>query len=130
MAIEPTILPSELTARFIFQKTYFRASDHSVRHNAYIPNRNGETSIYRIDNLSDQEITEIGIKYVGEVIGKPLLGRSELLVSEVLDQSLKVISTPEPHKRHANIVDWPDDKAECKMLALELASKASLYLIN
>jgi hypothetical protein len=95
-----------------------------------MPNREGETSIYRIDNLSDTEIIEIGTQYVANVLGKPLLGRAEILVSEVLEQNLEVVPAPNPHPRHANITNWPDERDASRMIALELSNKAELRLLE
>lgn len=127
--MDKKILESELTARFINQKPYYRPGNKTVRHNAFMPNSKGETSIYRIDDLSDPEISEIGKQFVASVLGKPLLGRAEIFVSEVLEHDLNVISAPNPHPRHANITDWPNDREASRMIAVELSNKAQLRLL-
>ncbi len=128
--MEETVLPSELTARFITQKSYYRSKDRTVRHNAFMPNKNGETSVYRTTQLTESEIYEIGKRYVADIWGKSLLGRAEIFVSNILKRRLRVQADPNPHPRHANIVDWPEDKSKHKMIAMELADDAQLHLIN
>lgn len=95
-----------------------------------MPNRNGETSVYRTIDLSEKEIYEIGQRYVAEVLGKGLLERAEIVVSTILEQDLRVEPYPDPHPRHANIVDWPEDKSKCRLIAIELAAAAQLHLID
>lgn len=93
-----------------------------------MPNRQGETSIYRIDGLSDSEINEIGENYVSKLLDKPLLGRAEIFVSEVIEHNLNVVSAPNPHARHANITNWPNEREAVRMIAVELSAKARLRL--
>jgi len=127
--LEETIQSSEPIARFITDKAYFRPSNKTVRHNAFMPNRDGETSVYRIIGLVDPEIFEIGQRYVANKRNKPLLGRADIEVSKVFDRDLSVISDPNPHPRHANIVDWPEEREKYRLLAVELAAEAELHLL-
>lgn len=59
---------------------------------------------------------------------KPVIGRGDLIAQIVFDQQLRVIPHPIPHKRHANIVDWPDEPGSDfeLMKATELANQAKL----
>jgi len=88
--------PVEPLARFILQKGYFRPSDTSVKHNAFMPNKNGETSVYRIQRLADEEVYQIGREHVASILGRPLLGRADVLTSDVLELSLRVEPEPSP----------------------------------
>lgn len=128
--MEEKVSPSESVARFITQKNYYRPSDRTVKHNAFMPNRDGETSVYRIIGLDDVEIFAIGRQFVASVINKPLKGRADIGVSKILKRDLRVEPNPDPHPRHANIVDWPEDKLKHRYIALELAAEAKLKLIN
>ena len=129
MKLQDTISPLECLARFILQKKWYRA-DKTIRHNAFMPNQNGEVSVYRTKDLTCQQINEIGHLHVAEIQNKKLLGRAEIVTSSILKQDLKVEPEPRPHPRHANIVEWPADKSEHKMIAIELAAEAQLHLIN
>lgn len=127
--MEELVSPSEPTARFITQRSYYRSSDKTVKHNAYMPNKNGETSIYRTTGITDSEIYKIGQKYVGEEIGRSIKGHAEIVTSEIIKHELAVKADPSPHPRHANIIDWPEDKTKQRIIAVELADKALLHLI-
>ncbi|MCK4728160.1 MAG: hypothetical protein KAT27_04495 [Desulfobacterales bacterium] len=112
------------------QRKYYRPSDNTVRHNAFMPNREGKTSVYRIGDLTNEEIYGIGREYVAEPLGKPLLGRADIVSSHIMDIELRIESHPDPHPRHANIVNWPPDKSKQKMIAVEIANEAQLHLID
>ena len=127
--MEELVSPTEPTARFITQKAYYRPGDKTVKHNAYMPNKDGETSIYRTSGITHPEICEIGQKYVGDIIGRSIKGHAEIVVSEILKHRLAVEPDPSPHPRHANIISWPKDKAEQKIIAIELAANALLHLM-
>ena len=129
MEIEDRISPSEPVTRFIMEKSYYRPSDRTVRHNAFMPNREGATSVYRIEDLCEIEVYEIGHQYVAQKIGKTLLGHADIIVSDILKQTLEVEPDPIPHPRHANMVGWPDDRSRHRMIALELARDAQLHLL-
>jgi len=117
---------SEILARFIFSIRMYRA-DNSIRHTAFIPNpKNSETSVFRISDISDDEIWEIGDS-VGVIREKPILGRADITAAVVMSKDLKIIPE-EPPERHANIIGWSNDLSKQKMIALELASEAQLHL--
>jgi len=94
-----------------------------------MPNKNGETSIYRTTGITDSEIYKIGQKYVREKIGRSIKGHAEIVTSEIIKHELAVKADPSPHPRHANIIDWPEDKTKQRIIAVELADKALLHLI-
>ncbi len=117
---------SEILARFIFSIRMYRA-DNSIRHTAFMPNpKNNETSVFRISDISDDEIWEIGDS-VGVIREKPILGRADITAAVVMSKDLKIIPE-EPPERHANIIGWSNDLSKQKMIALELASEAQLRL--
>jgi len=128
--LEEELSPSESVARFITQKSYYRPSNLTVRHNAFMPNRYGETSVYRIIDLDDEKIFEIGQRFVADEMKKPLMGRADIVVSKIFERDLKIEPDPKPHPRHANIVDWPEDESKHKLIALELAAEAELHLTS
>ncbi|MCD6293398.1 MAG: hypothetical protein J7M20_00405 [Deltaproteobacteria bacterium] len=128
--MEEKVSDSEPVCRFITGKDYYRPSDGTVRHNAFMPNREGETSVYRVIDLTDNAIFEIGCLFVAEKKGKPLKGRADILVSDILEKKLKVHSQPTPHPRHANIVAWPEDRTKVRLLAQQLAADATLTFVS
>jgi hypothetical protein len=125
-----SILASEWLTRYILDKKNYRF-DGTVRHNAFMPPiRINEVSIYRIIGLNDIGIWRIGNNFVAQIIGKPLLARADILASHVLENNLSVSPAIKIHPRHANIIDWPKDRSEQKMVAIELAAKAQLHLLK
>lgn len=130
--LDELISPDESITRFISQKTYFRPSNKTVRHNAFMPNRDGETSVYRIIGIDEAEIYEIGKEFYSDIIDKPLLGRADIVVLEILKHELTVEPEPAPHPRHANILNWPDEDEGSKrrLIAVQLAAEAQLHLIE
>jgi hypothetical protein len=124
--VEP-ITPSEVLSRFIMQTNWYRLSDNCVRYAAFMPNpKNGETSVYRISGISDREVWEIGDREVGLKRDKPILGRADIGASFVITKGLNVVPS-EPPIRHANIIGWPEQKSEQRLVALELAAEAIFY---
>lgn len=83
--------------------------------------------MFRISSLSDNEIWEIGDSEVSQKRGSPLLGRADISAFHVFDKKLKVIPDNNP-PLHANIVGWPEEKSKQKLIAMELAESAQLYL--
>ena len=128
--MEEALSPSESVARFITQKVYYRPSDGTVRHNAFMPYKQKETSVYRIIDLDDEKVFEIGHRFVAVVLNNPLLGRADIVVSKILEKDLRVEPYPIPHPRHANIVDWPAEKSKHRLIAIELAAEAELHLLT
>jgi hypothetical protein len=124
--VEP-VTPSEVLSRFIMQTNWYNLSDNRVKYAALMPNpKNGETSVFRISGISDREVWEIGDREVGLKRDKPVLGRADIGVSFVITKGLKVVPS-EPPVRHANIVGWPEEKSEQRLVALELAAEAIFY---
>ncbi len=124
--VEP-VIPSEVLSRFIMQTNWCRPSDNRVRYAAFMPNpKSGETSVFRISGISDREVWEIGDREVGLRRDKPVLGRADIGASFVITKGLNVVPS-EPPIRHANIVGWPEEKSEQRLVALELAAEAIFY---
>lgn len=119
--------PSEILSRFILQKDWYRPSDNSVKHAAFMPNpKNGETSVFRISGISHKEVWDIGDREVAKIRNKPILGRADIGASNVMAKDLKVLPI-EPPVRHANITGWPEEKSKQILIALELAAEAHFH---
>ncbi len=85
----------------------------------------GGTSVFRVAELLDEEVWELGDEHVAAVRGKDVIARANVLVSDVLEINLSVDPDDTP-PRHANIAGWADSKSEIRQQALELAAKATL----
>jgi len=94
-----------------------------------MPPANLKLSVYRTDKLSELDIWRIGEKRVAGKAKPPrnLHGRADIKALQVVETGLQIIPDNVP-PRHANIIDWPDEKSEIIEIALELAANASLAL--
>ncbi len=122
--MEPVDL-SETLSRFVLSRKWIRA-DSTVRHIVFTPDQKGDTSVFRISGITNNEIWDIGDREVAPKRNRPILGRADVIASFVISKGLKVIPS-EPPKRHADITDWPEEKSEQKQIALELAAEAEFY---
>ena len=123
-----SVAASEQIARYILSKRYFSVSNRTVKYGAYLPAPNGETSVYRISNISEKGIWDIGCKYVAGPSKRTLHARGDTAAVAITKTGLEIASETTPHPLHANIVNWPSEKDEQKMLAVEIANKATLVM--
>lgn len=92
-----------------------------------MPASTGETSVFRTSALTDSQIWDLGERNVARERKMQLLGRGDIYSSVVVDKGLKIAADNNP-PRHANITGWPEEKSKQKMIAIELAVNATLYL--
>lgn len=118
---------SESLSRFILSKKYYSIEKKIVKYAAFLPNNNGETSVFRTSGIPDKEIWDIGDREVSTIRQKPILGRADIIAYLVLKKGLEVIPS-EPPERHANIAGWPDERSKQRLIALELAAESQLHL--
>ena len=121
------IKPEEYLTRYIFHKNHFSATQKRPKYVVFLPSPRGETSVFCISDLSDNEIWNIGDREVAQKRGLPLLGRADILAFHVFNKNLKLIPDNCP-PRHANIINWPAEKSEQKLIAMELAENSQLCL--
>lgn len=88
------------------------------------PQSNLRLSVYRLDGLTDTEIWLIADRFVGEIKGRAVIGRAELLERLLAPLGLRAESDPHPHPLHMNILGWPMEKDARIALALELAEQS------
>lgn len=94
------------------------------------PNRQLELSVFRIDDLGQEAIQEIGVDVVRRrPDANRLHGWAELDEAAVQLVSLTVVHDDTP-PRHANIIGWPDDRAKRKLVQRKLADRASPKLVE
>jgi len=123
---QDSVADSEQIARYIFTKKHFSVDRGIVRPAAYMPAPNREASVFRISNLAEKEIWDIGHKYVAWPSGRTLRARGDTSAVMISKTELKIVPETTPHPLHANIVNWPSEKDEQKMLAVEIANEATL----
>ena len=118
----PQVLLEETLTRYITQRNHIRRFNNTVRHSAFLPNREGKTSIFRTSNTTNEAIWDIGNRYVVPSRG-PILGRADLTANIVIEKDLQIVPH-EPPEKHANIIGWPEEKSKQMQIAMELAAAA------
>lgn len=119
----PAVEETELLARYVMQSSHFRG-DHSVKPNLFMPHPYQELSVTRHREATEAEIWQTG-ESVASQQQRPLYGRSDILTSNCLVNSLRVTAKPFPNNpNHADIEEWPADKQDQKVIALKLAASA------
>lgn len=124
------VSPEENLTRYIFSKDHFSPQKGIVKYGAFLPDRNGETSVFRTSNLDDVTVWQIGRLIVAPGHQSPLRARADIVTQSVLEEGLRVAPDPPLHPRHANIIGWSSDGSKHRLVALKLADKASLFLHN
>jgi hypothetical protein len=114
--------PSEPVSRFLL-KGDVRPDGKTIKHSAFMPPPTLRLSVFLVSNLSDQQIWELAVENVEPARGT-VIGRGNLSVSQVVARRLKVSSDVDPTSRHANIIDWPEDRDERATIAKDLAADA------
>jgi hypothetical protein len=117
------ISPSEFVSRYLIKENI--RSDGVVRHGAFIPPAfNLKLSVFRIYDLSDEDIWALAVEKVEPARGK-VIGRGDLRVSGIIENNLLVEPDEDHGSRHADIVGWPNDRNHRATIAKVLAALAS-----
>lgn len=125
---DPIISPTEEITRYLLHKRQIISTKNKVRYNVFLPDHNGETSVFRISTLGDEQIWKIGREIVADPQQKTVKGRADFAVARVYDVELSIDPDTTSHELHANIVGWPEGRAEKKLIAIKLADKATLEM--
>ncbi len=114
----------ELISRFIFHSRL--CSGGKVKYAAFMPPKEHfDISMYRIQNLCEEEIWEIDDQFVSGLRGEKSLGRADLKVGIIIDQNLTIDPNGIPHHRHANVCFSEGMmKDNQKLIAMKLAEVA------
>ena len=115
---------SEPLTRFIFSSDHFAATKGVVKARAFLPDKSGETSVFRIEALSNEEIWRIG----NGIRPEQAKARGDIAANAVYGTGLSIHPATADHPRHAVIVGWPAEKDKKLMLATLLSQYAVLRL--
>ncbi len=115
----------ETVTRYFFDREYVR-KDGALHWRALMPDRSGKTSVFRVSQLSEDEIWRIGSEKVAAIRQKSLVGRADLIAASVYDKTLRFAPDNDPESRHADIIGWPEDKDKKHDIALDLADGAEV----
>lgn len=121
------IKENEIVTRYICSKNHYSSANKRVKFGAFMPARDNKTSVFRIDELSYEEVWQYGVKYVESKGDREIFARADLKIKNIIKHNLKVTPSEPPH-RHANIEGWPDDKILQKHIANKLANDADLFV--
>ena len=125
-SVSPIVSRDETICKYQLDKDDVR-NDGTVRYKAFLPASDGARSVFRISGLADSEIWHIGAEKVARLRDLPLLGRFDLKAAVVYDQQLNIAPDRDPSSRHANIVDWPDEKEKRRSIAQVLAAESVIH---
>ena len=131
MKLPSKVSQSESLARYLTHQNHYSSLNNSVKPAAFQPSSNHlRLSVFRIDGLIPEKVWEIGQVDVINAMSSPknnLRGFADIKASAVYKTHLDVDPDNNP-PRHADIVGWPQEKSERKLIAQELAAKATLRL--
>lgn len=125
------VSPSENVTCFIFDTRHYSITEERVKYGAFLPDKGGERSVFRIIHLTNDHIKFIG-DYVGRKRSRALLARGTLKVQNVTDTGLNFIPQGDPDipltlgRWHSVIIGWPTQKEDQRERAIDLANTATL----
>ncbi len=125
-----------ILTRFIFSSKHFARGNQTVKFRVFMPPQvskepptySPNLSVYRISEISDSEVWEIGQEHV-QTEGRLIKARTDILAGDVYKNNLRVVPDTQPHERHANITPFPADKLTCQRIATKLAHVSKLVVI-
>ena len=121
----PAVDPTELLARYIFSQRHFSRVNRRVKAGAFMPAGNGELSVTRHREATQDELWQVG-NDIAHSRDMKLNCRGDVLASTCASQRLDVRAAEiDGNPNHANVVGWPmEDKAALKLIAEEIAVAA------
>lgn len=134
-SVPATLSKDEHVTRYVFDSDYIKRTQPrpTAKFQVFLPH-NRETSVFRISNLSELEIWELGNNQVASLRKRRIKARADIEVSTIETigmekgfAGLTVVPETSTHHLHANIVGWPEDESALQMVAVELANKAKVY---
>lgn len=123
-----TINSNEVVARYLLSSSDYSVNNSRVKSRALEPSPSDQcTSVFRIDGLTENEIWDMGTRFVAEARARRVHARADIVVSNILNLKLSILPK-EPPVRHALISGWSNEKHIRMAKAQELAAHASLNL--
>ena len=101
-ALTNEILPTEPLARFIRQSNYVAKTTGRIKYNAFLPAPDNDTSVFRIQDISKEQIKAMAVEHVKE----RSKNGAALFNANLVDKAKLDILSKEPPPRHANIRGW------------------------
>lgn len=118
----------EVVARYLLSSSDYSFTNSRVKPRALEPSPSDQcTSVFRIDGLTENEIWDLGMRFVAGPRARRIHARADITVSNILNLKLSV-RPDEPPVRHALIAGWANEKHVRMAKAQELAAQATLRL--
>jgi len=127
-SIADEIEPTEPIARYIFSSSHYAATIGRVKPAAFMPPENLQTSVFRIQGLTDNEVWSLGFRHVATP-GRPSLKARADFIAESVDDARLVLRFDNTPPRHTSIVGWPPSKDAQMSRAQVLAADSTLNLV-
>jgi hypothetical protein len=97
----------------------------------FMPPSDLRLSIFVVDGFSEADIHAHGVKYAtrpGPPVRQPE-AFGEFLMKAVAQQNLRVDRDDNP-PRHAQVIGWPTEKSQQKLIALQLAAAVTNFCLS
>lgn len=112
MVLPDIIGDNEVTSYFLHFSDQFR--NGNVVFSTFFPRVDlnpHQLSVFRIDELTEPDIWNLGNEHVPVRSGNPIKGRADLKALHFRAQNIH-IEKDEPPPRHANILGWPEPRPD------------------
>ena len=122
------VASAEMLAKFILSSSHFSRVHRRVKSAAFIPPPAKGSSVFRVSELTTEEVQRIG-QSVASARQPPrtLYGHAELTAESVFETGL-TLSAAEPPPRHADILGWPEEK-DIQLEFAQLLAEASILAL-
>jgi hypothetical protein len=132
--LAPNVEDDERISRFIFLPGQFNVGKKRVRPGVFKPRdpippqQERQYSVYRTKSCAEKEVWTLSDNFVAKTADSLAIARADLEAKQITDEELRLVPYPNPHPRHANIVNWPDTEELRELKAVALATKANLIV--
>lgn len=121
----PEVGLDERLSRYVLTKRHVNQETKLPKADAFLPHPYDELSVTRDLDASEGEIWDAGQRVAAQR-GKPLIGRGDVIAATYVGQNLKTIPDPvEGNPNHVNVAQWPSNKPQQKLIAIEIAAVAT-----
>lgn len=126
--IQTSVDSDERISRFVLNSKHINSSGRP-KPTVFEPSRlHKNISVYRTGDLSEIEIWDIAFEYIEKLRkdNKKIVARADLSANYYFNAGLQFDPDGVPHIRHANVINWPTEKMEIKLITVQLANDAEL----
>jgi hypothetical protein len=126
IAVELTeVADEEPLATFVIESNKIKAD--GIHWQAFRPGRDSQRSVFRVKDLTNGQIAELGHEFVAKAQGKSIIGWGVVGAGIVRAKPPLTVRDDPPPPKHAVIEGWPPAPEQQRTLAMHLASKATTF---